>query len=510
MASQIHQQLHFLLVPLMSQSHLIQFIDMAKLLVHRGLIVTIVVTPLNAVRFEKTITHSKTSNLQIQFLSLRFPCEEFGLPQGCENMDTLPSLDLAPKFFEASNMLEEPLDKWLQQTHNSLPLPSCIVADFCLPWTANIAQKFNIPRVIFHAISCFTLVCSQKITSSNIVLDSLMSDSEPFLVPNIPDRIEFTKAQLPETTRLSSKKQTSTTTDDLEGLIDQFKEAELSAQGILVNTFEELEPRYVKEYQKMVKKLWCIGPCSMSKQATSSGNKASMEGKDCYFLKWLEPWKPRSVVYVCFGSLCKMSASQLKELALGLEASNRPFIWVIRKGDDSEELEKWFTEANYEERVKERGRIIRGWAPQVSILSHPATGGFLTHCGWNSTLEGISAGLPMITWPMFAEQFYNDKLIVQVLKTGVGVGVKECVPLGVTDHDQKDNKVMVKREEIKKAIDEVMDEGEEGEERRKRAWKLGEMAKRTVEEGGSSYLKMTLFIQHVIGQVGSNHSNLCK
>lgn len=419
-------------------------------------------------------------------------------------MDSLPSLDLAPQFFEASNMLEHPLEKWLQQTRGSadLPLPSCIVADFCLPWTANIARKLNIPRVIFHGISCFTLVCSKLITRSK-VLDGVMSDSEPFLVPGMPHRIEFTKGQIPEVAR-KSKEETSGTKDELKGLIDQFKEAEISAQGILVNTFQELEPKYVEEYQKMVKNVWCIGPGFMSKQAISpppsGGN--NMDEKDCRLFEWLEPMKPRSVVYACFGSLCKMSASQMKELALGLEASNRPFIWVIKKGDYSAALEAWFEAAKFEERVKGRGLVIRGWAPQVLILSHPSTGGFLTHCGWNSTMEGVSAGLPMITWPMFAEQFYNDKLIVQVLRTGVGVGAKECVSIGGVNADHHDelediDKVKVKSKDIKKAIDEVMDEGEEGEERRRRAWKLGEVAKKAVQEGGSSYLNMTLFIQHV-------------
>lgn len=419
-------------------------------------------------------------------------------------MDSLPSLDSAPQFFKASNMFEHPLEKWLQQTSDSADqaLPSCIVADFCLPWTANIAHKFNIPRVIFHGISCFTLVCSKMITRSK-VLDGVMSDSEPFLVPDMPDRIEFIKAQIPEVAR-KSKEETSGTKDELKGLIDQFKKAEISAQGILVNTFQELEPKYVEEYQKMVKKVWCIGPGFMSKQAisppSSGGN--NMDEKDCHLFEWLAPMKPRSVVYACFGSLCKMSASQMKELALGLEASNRPFIWVIKKGDYSAALEAWFEEAKFQERVKGRGLVIRGWAPQVLILSHPATGGFLTHCGWNSTLEGVSAGLPMITWPMFAEQFYNDKLIVQVLRTGAGVGAKECVSMGVVSADHHDeqediDRVKVKSKDIKKAIDEVMDEGEEGEERRRRAWKLGEVAKKAVQEGGSSYLNMTLFIQHV-------------
>lgn len=115
-------------------------------------------------------------------------------------------------------------------------------------------------------------------------------------------------------------------------------------------------------------------------------------------------------------------------------------------------------------------------------------------------MEGVCAGVPMITWPMFAEQFYNEKLIVQVLKIGVRVGVDVCMHWGEEENDG----IYVKREDIRRAIDEVMDEREEGEERRKRARELGEMAKSAMEEGGSSYLNMTLFIEEIIQQVSSN------
>ena len=138
--------------------------------------------------------------------------------------------------------------------------------------------------------------------------------------------------------------------------------------------------------------------------------------------------------------------------------------------------------------------MIRGWAPQLLILSHPAIGGFLTHCGWNSTLEGICAGLPMITWPLFAEQFYNEKLMVQVLKIGVSLGVEFVVSWAGEKFG-----VVLKREEFKRAINQLMEEGEAAQERRKRARELGEMAKTAIE--GSSYLNMKLLIQDVMQQV---------
>ncbi|EEF42834.1 UDP-glycosyltransferase 73C4-like [Ricinus communis] len=214
----------------------------------------------------------------------------------------------------------------------------------------------------------------------------------------------------------------------------------------------------------------------------------------------------RSKALSCMFALaaCHIITKQLIELALGLEASMRSYIWVVKEGDYTAELDKWLVEEQFEETVKDIGLVVRGWAPQVPILSHPAIGGFLTHCGWNSTLEGISSGLPMITWPMFAEQLFNEKLIVQVLKIGVRIGVEIPMKWG----EEEKLGVMVNKDEIKKAIDQLMDEGSEGEDRRRRAKELGEMAKKTVEEGGSSYLNMTLIIQHVIEEVtNGNQSN---
>lgn len=119
------------------------------------------------------------------------------------------------------------------------------------------------------------------------------------------------------------------------------------------------------------------------------------------------------------------------------------------------------------------------------ILDHQATGGFLTHCGWNSLLEGVASGLPMVTWPVGAEQFYNEKLVTQVLKTGVSVGVQKMIQV-VGD--------FISREKVERAVREVM----VGEERRKRAKELAEMAKNAVKEGGSSDLELDKLMEELM------------
>uniref|UniRef100_A0A803Q448 Uncharacterized protein n=1 Tax=Cannabis sativa TaxID=3483 RepID=A0A803Q448_CANSA len=182
-----------------------------------------------------------------------------------------------------------------------------------------------------------------------------------------------------------------------------------------------------------------------------------------------------------------------KTRKLSLEASDKPFIWVVRESKTNryEELENWFKEYEFKERTKGRGVVIRGQAPQVLILSHPSIGAFLTHCGWNSTLEAISVGVPMVTWPLFANQLLNEKLVAQVLKIAVTLGSKYI-------EQGEEYRIMVKNETIKIAIEKVLDDqGEESIERRKRAKKLGEMGKRVVEESGSSHHNMTLFLEEL-------------
>lgn len=221
------------------------------------------------------------------------------------------------------------------------------------------------------------------------------------------------------------------------------------------------------------------------------GNKASIDETMC--LQWLDSRAPKSVIYACLGSQCRLVPSQLIELGLGLEEANHPFIWVIKTGERFQELEKWLIEERFEERIRGRGLVIKGWAPQVLILSHPSIGGFLTHCGWNSTIEGVCSGVPMVTWPMFAEQFLNEKFIVEILKIGVRVGVNFPVRWG------EENKVgvLVTKEMVRYAVHVLMVNDGEGDKRRRRAQALGTMVICAMEEGGSVHMNISALIKDI-------------
>ncbi|GMI88262.1 UDP-glucosyl transferase 73B3 [Hibiscus trionum] len=475
------REIHMLLFPFFAHGHAIPTVDMAKLFASRGVKTTIVTTPVNASFFSNTIQRSKDSGIHIDVQLLKFPAAEVGLPEGFESVDMLPTspdenFGMMMKFLQAVQLLQEPFEELLQECK-----PDCLVADLFFPWATDAANKLGIPRLVFHGTSYFSL-CVTECMRLYEPHKNVQSDSEPFLVPNLPGDIELTRSQLPD-----SMKQDAET--HFTKIVKAAKEAELKSHGVVVNSFYELEANYADYYRNVLgKKAWHVGPVSLCNRATidkaERGKKSAIDEHEC--LKWLDSKQPNSVLYICFGSMACFTSAQLKEIAMGLEASELQFIWVVRKQKNDNEDEEWLPEG-FEKRTEGKGLIIRGWAPQVLILDHEAVGGFVTHCGWNSTLEGVCAGVPMVTWPTFAEQFYNEKLVTRVLKIGVEVGARKWVRL-VGD--------FVKREAIEKAVTELM-KGDEADEMRNRAKALAEAAKKAIEKGGSSHSDLHALIEEI-------------
>ncbi|KAG7640896.1 UDP-glucuronosyl/UDP-glucosyltransferase [Arabidopsis suecica] len=477
------EQIHILFFPFMAHGHMIPLLDMAKLFARRGAKSTLLTTPINAKILEKPIEAFKVQNpdLEIGIKILNFPCVELGLPEGCENRDFInsyqksDSFDLFLKFLFSTKYMKQQLESFIETTK-----PSALVADMFFPWATESAEKFGVPRLVFHGTSSFALCCSYNMRIHK-PHKKVASSSTPFVIPGLPGDIVITEDQANVTNEETP----------FGKFWKEVRESETSSFGVLVNSFYELESAYADFYRSFVaKRAWHIGPFSLSNRGIAEkagrGKKANIDEQEC--LKWLDSKTPGSVVYLSFGSGTGLPNEQLLEIAFGLEGSGQNFIWVVSKNENQGENDEWLPKG-FEERTKGKGLIIRGWAPQMLILDHKAIGGFVTHCGWNSTLEGITAGLPMVTWPMGAEQFYNEKFLTKVLRIGVNVGATELVKKGK----------LISREEVEKAVREVID-GEEGEERRIRAQKLGEMAKAAVEEGGSSYNDVNKFMEELNGR----------
>ena len=208
--------------------------------------------------------------------------------------------------------------------------------------------------------------------------------------------------------------------------VDIFR-GNLASWGLVINSFTELERDHLDYLAKELgqERVWAVGPLHFLDEDKSGlanrGGPSSVSAGDV--MTWLDRCGDNTVVYACFGSQAELNSKQIEGLALGLEKSGARFIWSI-KGPTNGDVEgvHWKQlPPGFEDRVAGRGLIIRGWSPQVMILSHRSVGAFLTHCGWNSVLEGLVAGVSMLAWPMGADQYLNSILLVNELKVAVKV-----------------------------------------------------------------------------------------
>ena len=475
--AEITQQLHVVFFPFMAHGHMIPIVDIARLFTARGVKTTIITTPVNLKTFTNALEHSEKAEgaSTIHFEVFELPSN--GLPDGCETINQAMKLDKTYNFFMAVRMLNEQLEQFLEKTR-----PTCLVADMFLPWATESAAKFNVPRLVFHGFSYFSL-CAEEIVRLYKPYKNVFSDEDTFIIPSLPHKIKMTRLQISEFVMREAT--------GFQDALNAFRESELNSYGVIVNSFYDLEGDYADFFSKELRrKAWHIGPVSLyntsiEDKAQRGGLQALKDEHEC--LTWLNSKQEKSVIYICFGSVAKLTASQLLEIAAGLEALKQDFIWVV-KNEEDEKSQEWLP-PGFEQIMEGKGLIVRGWAPQLLILEHKAIGAFVTHCGWNSILESISAGVPMVTWPGGAEQFYNEQLVTVVLKVGVPIGAKKWSYVPNADD-------FVKRDALIKALREVM-EGNEAQERRNRAKMLKKMALKAVEKDGSSYSSLSALINEL-------------
>ncbi|KAL0324245.1 UNVERIFIED_CONTAM: UDP-glycosyltransferase 83A1 [Sesamum calycinum] len=219
-----------------------------------------------------------------------------------------------------------------------------------------------------------------------------------------------------------------------------------------------------------------VGPLLETNNLKSLSNSCNFHPEDASCLSWLHDKPPGSVVYVSFGSLAVLSQQQLDELALGLELSGRAFLWVVRS--DLANGSRAVYPDGFLERVGKLGKIVE-WAPQEMVLSHRSIACFLSHCGWNSTLEGLSNGVPFLSWPYFADQHHNQNYICDKWEVGVRI-------------DPEENGIRT-RHEIKTKIEMVFSD----DRFKENAMKMKEICWKSVGEGGSSYKNFKTFVDHL-------------
>ena len=262
--------------------------------------------------------------------------------------------------------------------------------------------------------------------------------------------------------------------------------------GILINTFDALEPIALKAISNgecvidgPCPPVYTIGPL-IADALENGGENCETDNKHDGCLSWLDQQPSRSVVFLCFGSRGSFSREQLKEIGNGLERSGVRFLWAmispaadVTRKEIRKETVAWddfdlddILPEGFLRKTKKRGMVVKSWAPQQVVMRHPSVGAFVSHCGWASVLEAAAAGVPMVAWPLHAEQHLNRASLVEEMKMAIGL-------------EQRDGDGFVSGDELEKKLKKLMD-SEEGREVRERSMKIREMAVEAWKEEGSS------------------------
>ncbi|KAJ4800992.1 Glycosyltransferase [Rhynchospora pubera] len=458
------------LIPYFARSHLIPMADFAGLLLakHPDIELTMVITPGNTKFITSSLDKSNDSAQHpVQILTYPFP--SIGLKPDVETVRMDNSAESSD--IEASHMARPGLEQVLQQ-HK----PDAVIADVTFSWIAAIAADFKIPCLFFSPLSSFSMLvlnCFQKMRVRPGLLDHVTVLGLPGPEIRMPV-LELPPFVLEENNALN---------------VESLYKAVLDAFGIVVNTCRGVELQYCNEFEKTeARRAYFVGPVSVS-YTMYHGNIIERGGEgETSCLRWLDTKEERSVIFVSFGTQCYFKSAQLHELAMGLEGSRQNFLWVVRDSDQSDE---WIPEG-WEERIADRGFVVRGWAPQLAILAHAAIGAFVMQCGWNSILEATAAGVPMLTWPLAYEQFINEKLVVDV------IGCAARLWEGGKRSTRETEKELVPRTVIAHALSRFMEpEGEFSSVHRK-AQELGPVARSAMADGGSSMSDLSRLISDLI------------
>ncbi|KAI6692100.1 hypothetical protein NL676_019810 [Syzygium grande] len=466
---------HAVCVPFPAQGHVNPMMQLAKLLHARGVFVTFVNTEFNHRRLLRSKGPDSLQGLE----NFRFETIPDGLPPSDRDaMQDVPTLCDSTR----KNCLG-PFKKLLARIKSDEVVPpvSCVISDGITGFASEAARELGVPEVQFWTASACGFMC--YLQYRELVKRGIVPFKDEDFLNNgtLDDRVDW----IPGVRNIRLRDMPSfMRTRDLNDIMFDFLGGEaqhcLKSSAILFNTFNELEREVLEKIADMSPQIYCTGPLSFLIQDIPSSSvksfRSSLWKEDYSCLEWLDQREAESVVYVNYGSITVMTEEHLSEFAWGLANSKHPFFWVIRPDvvmGDSAILPPEFLEE-----VKDRG-FLTSWCPQDQVLSHGSVGAFLTHCGWNSTLEGICGGVPLICWPFFAEQQTNCRYACT--EWGIGMEVNQDV----------------RREEIEALVREVM-EGVGGKKMKENAKKWKERAVAAAGRGGPSYNDFNRFIKEVV------------
>ncbi|KAI3503256.1 hypothetical protein L1887_31695 [Cichorium endivia] len=448
---------HVLVIPYPAQGHVIPIMELAQRLVKQGIKVTFVNTE---------ATHKLVTSNYVEKDGLADLMQMVSIPDGLEPWeDKNDTCKLNKSILQTMpGKLEELINTINKEDNNKV---TCIIADDCMGWAIRVAKKMGIKGAAFWPASVCTL-------ASALSFQKLIDDG---IIDNNGVPLNNQTIQLSETMPPIKPKDLSWACFEnlaaIEAIFQVLKEgveASKLTEWFVCNSTTELESAAFSLYPRLLP----IGPLLASNRLANQTGHFWQEDSTC--LEWLDQQPPCSVIYVAFGSITIFNQTQFEELALGLELSNRPFLWVVRPGMTKETTAAY--PDGYLERIGCHGRVV-SWAPQQKVLAHPSVACFVSHCGWNSTLEGVTAGLPFLCWPYFADQFHNESYICDIWKTGLGF--------------KKDEAGIITRGEIKSKVEQLLGD----DTIRGKAMDIKERVTISIREGGCSYKNLRNFIEWI-------------
>ncbi|KAK4266593.1 hypothetical protein QN277_027488 [Acacia crassicarpa] len=466
-------QHHFLLIAFPALGHINPVLQFAHRLIRTGILVTVSTT---------LHMHSRMDKMTSATIpGLSFAPFSDGYDDGYKYRDSSSDdfqASTEKYFSELRRFGTESLANLISSVKQNGAHPfTCIVHTMLLSWATELARKLHLPSAllwvqpaavfaIFHYYFKDDSFIKNKLSS--VSSNSIELPGLPLLEPqDLPSFVTSVSGVGPIILRSLA--------EDLRVLQQE------PNPTVLFNTFEELEADALRVVRDTFRTI-AIGPFVPSILLDRENNSSDSCNDN---MEWLSTKTESSVIYISFGSLSVLSKRQMEEMARGLIDSGRPFLWSIREEKEQEKV------GEYMEEMEEKGRIVK-WCKQGEILSHKSVGCFVSHCGWNSSLESLVAGVPVVGIPQWADQATNAKLIGEVWKTGVRVTTEE-----------DDGERIVREDEIRRCVEEVMGDGERGKEVRKNAAKWREVSKEAVQVGGSSDASL----RALLDQIGATPTN---
>ncbi|KAI6696022.1 hypothetical protein NL676_023732 [Syzygium grande] len=458
---------HVLVLTFPAQGHLNPMLEFSKRLASKGLNVALVIPISEPSKSLYSTNHHATSSIKIEHIS-----------DGFEGVDTDElSLDVYFELFRVSVI--KSLTNFIEQHQSSQDNPAkVLVYDSVMPWALDIAIQHGM-----HGASFFTQSCAVGAIYYHVhrgMLKLPLEDSQ--------GQGHVSVSPVMSTLRVNDLPSFVANVDAYPALVklvlDQFSNT-MRANWLLFNTFAELELEVVKWMESQCPTL-TVGPTIPSmyldKRITEDKDYGLSlfkpdDAKTC--IKWLDSKDADSVVYVSFGSLASLGEEQMEEIAIGLKRMKSNFLWVVRQSEETKLPCNFMQDV---ELLDDKGLVVK-WCNQLQVLSHGSVGCFMTHCGWNSTMEGVSLGVPMVVMPQWTDQPTNAAFIAEVWKVGLRVRANE--------------KGIVTGEEIESCINNVMG-GERGKEIKENSLKWRERARIAMEEGGSSDDNIRDFAKNII------------